>query len=40
MPSLENYRELIKTIKSMGVDNVSPEDKKVLMDFLKTITFM
>jgi hypothetical protein len=40
MPSLENYRELIRTIKSMGVDNVSPNDKKVLMDFLKTITFM
>ena len=38
MPSLENYRELIRTIKSMGVDNVSPNDKKVLKTWSRAST--
>lgn len=39
MTSIEAYRELMASIKSMGVDNVSPKDKQVLIDLLKALKY-
>lgn len=40
MSSIESYKELITSIKSIGVDNVSPKDKQVLVDLLKTLKYI
>lgn len=40
MANTQAYRELITSIKTMGVDNVSPQDKKVLLDLLKNLKYI
>lgn len=40
MASIGSYRELLQSIKSIGVDNVSPKDKQVLIDLLKTLKYI
>lgn len=40
MLSIGAYRELLASIKSIGVDNVAPKDKEVLLDLLKAIKYI
>lgn len=40
MTSLDSYRELIISLKNIGVSGVSPKDKQVLLDLLKTLNYI
>ncbi len=40
MTSLDSYRELFTSLKSMGVSGISPKDKQILLDLLKTLNYI
>lgn len=40
MSNLDNYRSLINTIKDMGINSIAPQDRSVLIDLLKTLSYI
>lgn len=40
MTSIEDYKELIRSIKNIGLSGVSPDDKQVLLDLLNTLKYI
>lgn len=40
MSSLADYKELIRSIKTIGVRGISPNDKQVLLDLLSTLKYI
>lgn len=40
MTSIDSYRELIRSLKNIGISGISPKDKQVLLDLLKTLNYI